>query len=79
MTSCPYKDALGVPGEGFHSVRFMNVAVGDTLGTVLLAWVMAQGFKWDFWPTLLGLFVLGEILHWYFCVDTTVIKILKNA
>jgi uncharacterized membrane protein YciS (DUF1049 family) len=76
--SCPYKDALGVPGEGFHSVRFMDVAVGDTVGTVALAWLLAQGFKWNFWTTLLVLFVLGEILHWYFCVDTTVIKFLKG-
>jgi hypothetical protein len=77
--SCPFKNALGVPGEGFHSMRFMGVAVGDTVGTFILAWVVARMTKWDYLPTLIGLLILGEILHWYFCVDTTVIKFLKGA
>ena len=77
--SCPFKNALGVPGEGFHSMRFMGVAVGDTVGTFILAWVVARMTKWEYLPTLIGLLILGEILHWYFCVDTTVMKFLKGA
>lgn len=78
METCPFKNVFGAPGEGFHSVRFMNVAVGDTVGTVLLAALLARVFKWGFWRTLIVLFILGEVLHWYFCVDTTVIKLLKG-
>ena len=77
--SCPFKNALGVPGEGFHSMRFMGLAVGDTVGTFILAWIVASITKWDYLPTLIGLLILGEILHWYFCVDTTVIKFLKGT
>ena len=76
--ACPYKDALGVPGEGFHSLRFMDVAVGDTVGTFLLAGLVSRALGFDYWPTLIGLLILGEIMHWYFCVDTTVIKFLKG-
>lgn len=77
--ACPFKDALGVPGEGFHSLRFMGLAVGDTVGTFVLAALVAKGFGFDYVPTLIGLFIFGEILHWYFCVDTTVIKFLKET
>jgi hypothetical protein len=76
--SCPFKNALGVPGEGFHSVRFMGLAVGDTVGTFILAMLISKLFGWPYWPTVIGLFVLGEVLHWYFCVDTAVIRFLKN-
>ena len=77
--SCPYKDALGVPGEGFHSMRFMGVAVGDTVGTILLAAFIARIFNFKFVPTLLVLFFVGELLHWYFCVDSTVMKWVAKA
>lgn len=77
--SCPFKNALGVPGEGFHSARFMGLAVGDTVGTFVLAWFLAKVFGWPYLPTLIALLVLGEVLHWYFCVDTAVIKFLKKA
>jgi ABC-type xylose transport system permease subunit len=77
--NCPFKNALGVPGEGFHSVRFMGVAVGDTVGTFILAWIVARLTMWDYLPTLVGLLIFGEILHWYFCVDTTVMKFLKGT
>jgi hypothetical protein len=77
--SCPFKDALGVPGEGFHSTRFMGLAVGDTVGTFVLALLLAKVFGWPYLPTLIALLVLGEVLHWYFCVDTAVIKFLKKT
>lgn len=57
-------------------MRFMGVAVGDTLGTILLALLVAHYFGFKFIPTLVVLFVLGEFLHWYFCVDSAVLKAL---
>lgn len=76
--SCQFKDSLGVPGEGFHSTRFMGLAVGDTLGTFLLAWIIARLFGLKYLPTLVVLFVLGEVMHWYFCVDTAFLKYLRT-
>ena len=77
--SCKYKDALGVPGQGFHSMRFMGLAVGDTVGTIILALIIARIFDLNFGPTLLVLFIIGELLHWYFCVDSTVMKWLRQG
>lgn len=77
--ACPFKDALGVPGEGFHSLRFMGVSVGDTVGTFILAWIVTRSTGWDYLQTVIGLLILGEILHWYFCVDTAVMKVLKGT
>ena len=58
-------------------MRFGGVAVGDTVGTFLLAILVARAFGFDYLPTVVVLLILGEILHWYFCVDTAVIKFLK--
>jgi uncharacterized membrane protein len=74
--ACPFKNALGVPGQGFHSMRFMGVAVGDTVGTIVLALLISRNFGLEFIPTLLFLFVLGEVLHWYFGVNTAVLRFL---
>ena len=77
--SCPFKNALGVPGEGFHQFRFMGIAIGDTVGTIVLAMVISRSLKLPFLPVLLALLIVGEILHWHFCVDTAVIKFLKKT
>lgn len=76
--SCPYKDSLGVPGEGFHSARIMGLAAGDTIGTIILAWIISRLIGVKFLPTLIALFVIGEIMHWYFCVDTAFLKYLRT-
>jgi hypothetical protein len=65
-----------VPGEGFHSYRFMGLAVGDTLGTVFLslftAYLTNTGFLWNFiiW------FVAGEGLHYLFGTPTAFLKLM---
>jgi hypothetical protein len=76
MNLCPYKYILGVPGKGIHQYRFFGVAIVDTVQTIIGAALLAYLFKWSFWLTLLGLFLLGEILHYIFCVPTTVMKTL---
>jgi hypothetical protein len=68
--SCPYANILGKPGEGVHSIRIFNVAVFDTLLTVLLAY-LTKG-PYNFWVVLLFWFVLGIIIHKIFCVKTTI-------
>lgn len=68
--SCPYKFILGIPEQGFHSTRFLGYAVNDTLGTVVLALLSAWLFRINVWLSLLIWFVSGEILHYYFGVQT---------
>ena len=75
---CDYKYALGIPGEGVHTHVF-GVAIADCIMTVIGAWFFAKLLGWPFGYTLLGLFILGIILHRFFCVRTTIDKLLfKN-
>ena len=74
--SCPYKYLFGVPGTGFHSYRFLGIAVGDTVGTILLAGLSSYLTRTGFWRNLLIWFVVGEILHYYFGTPTAFLKII---
>ena len=78
MTLCKYKAILGNPGAGFHSYRLFNLPVVDVALTVLLAYLLAMWKRWTFWKTFVGLFVLGEILHYIFCVDTAVMAAIRR-
>ena len=83
---CKYANALGEPGKGVHSIRVFNVAIVDVLSTIVLALLFTIFFKYAiklqarfssvFFTTLLGLFILGIILHRLFCVKTTVDKLI---
>jgi len=68
--SCPHAMIFGKPGTGFHSTRFGGYAVGDTLGTVVLALLTAWIFKINWILSIVVWFVAGEILHYYFGVQT---------
>jgi len=76
---CQYKNILGIPGEGIHSYRFLNLAIADVvmtiLGGVLLAWIM----KWNVFITVGSIFLLGIVLHRLFCVRTTIDKLLFTS
>lgn len=74
--SCPYKNLFGAEGTGAHSYRFMDLAVVDVGLTVVAAWLISWTFSLPFWWTLLGLFVSGIVLHRFFCVRTTIDKLL---
>jgi len=64
--SCPRAFIFGKPGTGFHSTRFLGYAVGDTVGTILLALLTAWLFKINVILSILVWFVVGEVLHYYF-------------
>ena len=77
--SCPFKDIFGKPGTGVHSLRGPgNVAVVDTLLTIIGAFLISKYFQKPFLITLLLFFLLGELLHWVFCADTTFILKVKS-
>jgi hypothetical protein len=73
---CKYKDALGKPKTGIHSYRIFNIAIADVIMTIIAALIISYFFKFNFWITLILLFLLGILLHRIFCVRTTVDKIL---
>jgi len=73
---CQYKNLFGKVGEGAHSYRIANFAVVDTLLTILGAYLIHLTTGYRFLYTLVGLFLLGIILHHIFCVRTTVDRIV---
>lgn len=73
---CKYRNALGIPGKGAHSIRIANVAIVDVTLTLIGAYIIAYFMKTSFVWTAAGLFLLGIILHRLFCVRTTVDKLL---
>ena len=77
--NCPFKnfsEIFGIPNEGVHSYRFMNLAIVDVLSTIIGAFIIARIFNWNFFLTLLVIFILGIILHRLFCVNTTINKFI---
>jgi len=73
-----YKDIFGKPKQGPHSYRFMNIAIVDTILTIVLAFIISLVFKLDLFITIVITFIVGEISHYLFCVDTQVILLLKQ-
>ena len=74
--ACPYANLFGRPGEGAHAYRIANIAVVDTVLTIVVALLVARWAHWNPFLTLLGAFGLGIILHRVFCVRTTVDRLL---
>ena len=74
--SCPYKHIFGVPKKGFHEKRLFGFAVGDTLGTIGLALIVTYFFKVSLLNSIIGMFVLGEILHYLFGVQSAFLSFI---
>jgi uncharacterized membrane protein YcaP (DUF421 family) len=68
--SCPYKYALGIPGKGIHQYRFLDTAILDYIGSILIAMIITKLTKIPLVLTTIGVFVLGIILHMIFCLKT---------
>ena len=73
-TLCKYRYLFGVEGQGAHKYRIFNIAIVDTVATILVAWVISYFFHVSFWKTFIVLFILGLLLHRVFCVQTTLTK-----
>ena len=76
MNFCNFSDILGKPGKGLHSFRLFNIAIIDVIFTIILAYLISIYFKYNFYITLIILFLLGIFLHRLFCVQTTINKLL---
>lgn len=72
-----YKNVLGVPKEGVHKLRFLDTALNDYIGTILLAIMLTFFTKVPLVLTTIMSFILGEILHYLFGVETNTLKYLN--
>jgi fatty-acid desaturase len=71
-----YKDILGKPGTGVHSWRILNIAVVDVILTLILAFFIWRITGYSIYWILVFIFVLGIVIHWLFCVNSTVNKMI---
>ena len=76
MSGCPYRYLFGKPGEGPHAYRFMGIAVVDTVLTFLSAWLITLATGYSIQVTFGTLFILGEVLHYYYGTQTAVLTML---
>lgn len=85
---CKYKDMFGKPGQGIHSYRIFNIAIVDFVLTLILAFIIYSlnvhykvhnGNIYGFIVDLLGIFLLGIVMHRLFCVNTTVSKAIYGV
>jgi hypothetical protein len=73
---CPYANILGTPGQGVHAARIFGFALNDTWMTVAAALITSFLFNITWWKSLIAWFVVGELLHVLFGVNSTFIKLL---
>jgi hypothetical protein len=76
MSLCKYKDIFGKSREGPHSYRILDIAIVDTVLTIILGYFISRHFKLNLFQVLIGIFILGTIIHKIFCVETTLTKLL---
>lgn len=67
---------FGMPNTGLHKYRIFNIAIIDVVLTIILALIINNFIRINFWYILLMLFFIGIILHKLFCVKTTIDKLI---
>ena len=75
---CKYRNIFGEPNKGFHQMRIFSMALNDWLGTFVLAYLFGRCFGYPYIKSLGVVFVIGQLCHFVFCVDSTIVKLLKS-
>ena len=75
MGLCKYRDIFGKVGTGAHSLRLFNIAVVDTLLTLLLAYIINLYLKSNLLVIFFILLIASILIHRAFCVETTLTKL----
>lgn len=73
---CKYRDIAGKPRTGFHKTRFLDIAIYDLLGTIVIAIAIANVLQFNFIYTFICLLCLAILVHRLFCVNTKVNTII---
>lgn len=76
MSLCKYKHIFGKEKEGIHKYRIFDIAIVDVIGTVVIGVIISYYAKWNYYITVLLLFIIAIILHRLFCVNTTINKMI---
>ena len=76
---CQYKSVFGEPGKGVHSLRIFGFALVDVLLTIIVAFAIAHYFNKNVIVVFIVLLAIAVFLHWLFCVDTALNKMVGLA
>ena len=69
-------DILGKPGEGVHKTRFLGLAAFDLFGTIAIGFALYYFAGFELYKAMIGIFLLGIIMHWMFGTQTALNKLL---
>jgi hypothetical protein len=74
------KELFGKPKEGIHeaTIPVVNLAAFDVIGTIFIAAGVSYYLDAPFAPCFIGTFVVGEVAHLAFGVETRFIKMIKD-
>ena len=72
------KDTFGRPGEGVHSIRFLNIAIVDLLLTIAFSYLISIIFNTRLIYTFIIIFLIGQLVHFHYGVDTTFTKLIRG-
>ena len=75
---CKYKDIFGKPNTEIHSYRIFNIAYMDVLFTIIAGVLISYSFNYSLINVLIVLFLIGIVMHYIFCVKTTVNNFIFN-
>ena len=75
---CQYKNIFGEVGKGIHSYRLFNIAIVDVIQTFIGAIIIAYIFNINVILVFIALMIFSVFIHYLFCVDTTLTKIVLN-
>ena len=78
MNICQYKDSLGIPNEGVHSISVFGIAIVDVIFTLIGAYILNKYFNIGLIVMFIFLLIIAEFLHYIFCVETRLILAVKS-
>ena len=69
-----------IPRKGLHQYRipYLDVALIDTVGTLVGGLFIANYMNWNKYKTIGALFVSSYFIHDYFNVNTKVVETVKS-
>lgn len=74
ITLCKYKNFFGKPNEETHELRLCGLAFWDLFFTLFASLLFSYFFGSNYLFTFVILFLIGQLFHFIFCVDTQFMK-----
>lgn len=72
-----YSKIFSIKGEGIHKYRVFGFSIIDILLTIALAFFTSKFIKINYEVALVLWFVIGELAHIIFGVETAFLSLLK--